>query len=231
MPKAAKQTGLVDLELTPDEIAVELARVNGHRQTRAASRTAAPPAADAYDDILGIIDKEAGADFTLYKQSAIRRRIDRRVVATRSDDVMHYADYLRSTPGEAKLLFQDILISVTSFFRDAQAFKALEQRLREQIKAKPASAPYRCWIVGCATGEEAYTLGMLLIDICEGLKKSINFQIFGTDLDEHALAIGRKGSYPKASLVEVPKAFRERYFNVIDDRFQVNPARKRRPVA
>lgn len=222
MPKAAKQTGLVDFDLTPEEIAKELARVNGHRKSRADSQRHAAVDVDPYNDILDTVERKEGASFSLYKQSTIRRRIDRRVVATRCDSVPEYAKYLRETPEEARLLFQDILISVTSFFRDPLAFKALESAIIERVKAKPNGGTVRAWVVGCATGEEAYSMAILLTELCNKLKKLVTIQVFATDLDEHALMIARKGIYSKASLIDMPKSLRERYFTRLDDnRFQM----------
>src|SRR5689334_2275682 len=134
MPKAAIHTAAVDAILAPEEMARELVRIAAHRPgkrpRRAAGRT------DAYEDIMRILERQVGVDFFKYKQTTIRRRLERRLIATGCTSLEEYAKYLERTQGEAQNLLQNILISVTSFFRDAEAFKALGQHVLEKIRAK-----------------------------------------------------------------------------------------------
>jgi two-component system CheB/CheR fusion protein len=221
MPKAAKMTGSVDLELTPERIADELARLERLDGPRGAVIARPAASLDIYQEILSVVTAELGVDFADYKPSTIHRRIERRMVANRCESLRAYHRYLSETPAEAKLLFQDILISVTSFFRDHEAFKALSARLTQQIRGKPQGAAFRAWSIGCATGEEAYSIAILVSEILDKLKKPIQVQIFATDLDDQALAIARKGIYSKASFAEFPPELIEKYFNHVDERLQI----------
>jgi two-component system CheB/CheR fusion protein len=216
MPKAAIQTGAVDGALAPEEIAKELLHISGHRPGKSPRRLA-PAGGDPYEAIMRILERQVGVDFFRYKQATIRRRLERRLMATGCPSLQHYARYLEHTPGEAQSLVQNILISVTSFFRDAEAFKALGQRVQERIRAKRDAAPFRAWVVGCASGEEAFSLAILLSEAVERSKINVRLQIFATDLDEHALAIARRATYPAQSLVGVPKKLIDKYFHPLDD--------------
>ena len=223
MPKAARLTGAVDFELTPEEIAKELERYRG---TRSKNFKATLPKKhiedpDPFKEILAIVQREMGADFAQYKPATIRRRIERRMVATHVESLPEYVALLTKSREEAKLLFQDILISVTAFFRDPDAFKALDRRLLDRIKSQADGGSFRAWIIGCATGEEAYSIAILISEVFERLKIDLPVQIFATDLDEHALAIARKGIYSKASLGLLSSAMLEKYFVLVDDRYQI----------
>jgi two-component system, chemotaxis family, CheB/CheR fusion protein len=215
MPKAATHTGAVDMELAPEEIAAELARI-ARLEPPTRYHSELPPK-DPYQDIMAVLDRELGASFLHYKQSTILRRMERRILATRSESLKDYAAYLSQNPDEAKRLFQDMLISVTSFFRDPDSFKALNQHIVERLKAKPDHSTFRCWVVGCATGEEAYSIAILLAESIEKLKKHVIVQIFATDLDEQALAIARRAIYPKTRFKDFPRTLREKYFTEYDD--------------
>jgi two-component system CheB/CheR fusion protein len=221
MPKAAKLTGAVDMELTPEQIARELERFKGVRKALDRER-ASPLPEDPFREILAMVQRESGTDFAQYKPATIRRRIERRIIATHSDSIESYLALLAKQPQEAAALYQDILISVTSFFRDREAFKALERRLLAYLREKRDGSPFRCWVVGCATGEEAYSIAMLVTDIGAKLKKSFALQIFATDLDEQALGVARKGIYSKASLQDLTPGLLERHFKIVEDRYQVH---------
>jgi two-component system, chemotaxis family, CheB/CheR fusion protein len=216
MPKAAIQTGAVDAALAPEEIAKELLHISGHRPGKAPRRLA-PAGSDPYEAIMRILERQVGVDFFRYKQATIRRRLERRLMATGCATLQDYARYLEHTPGEAQSLVQNILISVTSFFRDAEAFKALAQHVQQRMRAKRDAAPFRAWVVGCASGEEAFSLAILLSEAVERSKLNVRLQIFATDLDEHALAIARRATYPAQSLVGVPKKLIDKYFHPLDD--------------
>ena len=215
MPKAAIHTAAVDAIMAPEEMARELARIAAHRPGKRPRRAAGR--ADAYESIMRILERQVGVDFFKYKQSTIRRRLERRLIATGCSSLDEYARYLERTQGEAQNLLQNILISVTSFFRDAEAFKALAQHVQEKIRAKRDSQDYRCWVAGCATGEEAFSLAILLSEAIERAKSSLRLHIFATDLDEHALAFARRATYPPASLVGVPAKLIDKYFQPLED--------------
>jgi two-component system CheB/CheR fusion protein len=215
MPKAAVHTGAVDLTLPPDGIARELLRISTHRPGKRPRR--AHPHIDAYESIMRTVERQVGVDFFRYKQTTIRRRLERRLIATGCNSLEEYARYIERTPGEAQALLQNILISVTAFFRDAEAFKALGQHVQEKVRAKRDGQPFRCWVAGCASGEEAFSLAILLSEAIERSKHNVRLQIFATDLDEHALAFARRATYPAASLVGVPAKLINKYFQALDD--------------
>jgi len=215
MPKAAIHTGVVDSIVAPEEIGRELMRVAAHRPGKRPRRSHAH--ADAYENIMRILERQIGVDFFKYKQSTIRRRLDRRLIATGCTTLEEYARYLERTQGEAQNLLQNILISVTSFFRDAEAFKALAQHVQEKVRAKRDGQHFRCWVVGCATGEEAYSLAILLSEAIERAKTNVRLHIFATDLDEPALAFARRATYPAASLVGLPAKLIDKYFQPLED--------------
>ena len=222
MPRAARQTGSVDEDLSPEEIAARLCELDALAARSPEGLHAGPdgPAtsSDPLEPILATLKREMKVDFTRYKPSTLRRRIERRVVATRCRNLQEYARKLTEHREETRLLFQDILISVTSFFRDAASFKTLGDHLLGRIKRRPEAdaQPFRIWVVGCATGEEAYSLAMLAHETMERAHRSLPLQIFATDLDEQAMAVARKGLYPRHSLAEVDAALHGKYFDVVD---------------
>src|SRR6185369_2851263 len=220
MPRAAKQTGSIDHELTPEGIADRLRKLDDLADRSLESSTledASEESDDPFHSILSSLKRETKVDFTRYKPSTLRRRIERRVLATRSRNFQEYAQRLAGNREEAWLLFQDILISVTSFFRDPSSFKTLGNHLLGRIKRKPADArSLRMWVVGCATGEEAYSLAILANESMERAHRSLQLQIFATDLDERAMIAARKGVYARSSLAEVAPALHDKYFETID---------------
>ncbi|WP_438014849.1 chemotaxis protein CheB [Sorangium sp. So ce315] len=225
MPRAAKQTGAVDLELGLEDMANQLSKFN-----ELASRPDQPDASlrqlslshqDPYHSILSFLEKASRVNFAQYKQSTVRRRIERRVIATRCESIEAYADYLRLRPEEGRLLFQDILISVTSFFRDEPSFRALLAAIAERIEHRRAGDSFRAWVVGCATGEEAYSIAILVFEALTKANKQLNVQIFATDIDEQAMSVARKGLYEKASVADIPSRLRSRYFDEQDQWFKV----------
>ena len=214
MPKAALQSGGVDMALPPEEIARELNRIDSHGPSRRKPARKARKVAttDPYERVMRLLELQVGVDFLKYKQSTIRRRLERRLIATRSASIEDYAAYLEQTPSEAQHLLQNILISVTSFFRDAEAFRAVARVVQHKLKQKRDASVYRCWVVGCATGEEAYSLAILLSEAIERARCNVRLQIFATDLDEHALAAARRGVYPAESVAGVPRKLVAKYF-------------------
>ena len=215
MPKAAIHTGAVEIIAPPEEMARELVRIAAHRPGKRPRRTHAHT--DAYESIMRILERQIGVDFFRYKQSTIRRRLERRLIATGCTSLEEYARYLEGTQGEAQNLLQNILISVTSFFRDAEAFKALGQHVQEKVRTKRDSQHYRVWVAGCATGEEAFSLAILISEAIERSKNNLRLHIFATDLDEHALAFARRATYPAASLVGLPAKLIDKYFQPLED--------------
>ena len=220
MPKAAKHTGAVDLELSPEEIAKELSRF-GKISGRMKSEKASATNEDHFERIFATLERDKGACFTNYKPSTVRRRVERRIIATRCSSLEEYANFLRDNPSESSNLFQDILISVTAFFRDPDAFQALEKYIDEKVRSKQNGDYFRCWTVGCATGEEPYSIAILVCEAMERQEKSLKLQVFATDLDEVALDVARRGCYSRGSFDKFPPHLREKYFVAFEEQLQI----------
>lgn len=221
MPKAAKHTGAVDVELSPEEIARELSRF-GTLSLDNIRNALAPDT--QFDRIFRLLEQNKGVSFSDYKPSTIRRRVERRIIATRCESLEEYTNFLRDNPRESNELFQDILISVTAFFRDPEAFDALERHIEKRLASKSSGDTFRCWIIGCATGEEPYSIAILVAEAIERLGKNVTLQVFATDLDEVALNVARRGCYSRGTFDKFPNRLQEKYFIPCDDQLQIRPS-------
>ena len=206
MPRSAIATGLVDYELPPAEMPAQLIAYVAHafgNPPRFVSPTA-PRAENALKKIFILLRAQTGHDFSQYKPSTIGRRIERRLAVHQIETIDGYVKYLQQTPAEAVALFHDLLIGVTNFFRDPEAFKTLEEQVIPKLFAgKPANGVIRVWSPGCATGEEAYSLAILLAERQEALKRSFKVQVFATDIDSQAIATARAGLYPASIAADI----------------------------
>ncbi|MDJ1015236.1 MAG: chemotaxis protein CheB [Paracoccaceae bacterium] len=166
-----------------------------------------------------------GHDFRQYKQATFLRRIAVRMSVLGLTDPNAYLKELISNKGEAAKLFRDLLINVTSFFRDPNAFEALQANvIREIVQDKGAGDEVRVWVPGCSTGQEAFTIAMQIADELERVDSSAKVAVFATDIDEDALRIARKAAYPNSIIDEVPEAFLTRYFTPTSDGYEATPA-------
>jgi len=216
MPKSAIETGLVDYELPPGEMPARLIAYAAHAFGKLPKLAAAPPQSseNALKKIFVLLRASAGHDFSLYKPSTINRRIERRMAVNQIETMEGYVKHLQKTPEEADALFHDLLIGVTSFFRDPEAFKALEEHVVPKLFAgKPSGSVIRAWTPGCATGEEPYSLAILLQERLESLKQSCNVQIFATDIDSQSIATARAGLYPASIIADVSPERLARFFS------------------
>jgi two-component system CheB/CheR fusion protein len=225
MPQSAIATGLVDVILPVEELARELLN---YQQTRKIIKLPDEPAAlpdeeqDAIRQILAQLQLRTGHDFSQYKRSTVLRRIGRRMQVTHNADLKSYLSLLRRSPAEAALLFQDLLIGVTSFFRDGETFDILAAEIIPQLFAnKDPGDVVRVWVVGCATGEEAYSLAFLLLEQAAKVASAPEVQLFATDLDEQALHIARQGVYPATVVADITEERLERFFTREDDQVRV----------
>lgn len=230
MPRSAIASGCVDFVLPPKQIAQELARLSRHphvitppREERADEPPpSAPKGKDGLRAILALLRKTTGADFSSYKPATIKRRIARRMALARLETLEEYARYLERHADEVQALYQDCLITVTSFFRDPGTFRVLCQKfLPRLVKDRPPRAPIRVWVPGCATGEEVYSIVICLLEGARELKTNPSFQVFGTDLSESAVAKARAGRYPPNIAQDVLPERLERFFTEVDGRYQV----------
>jgi two-component system CheB/CheR fusion protein len=215
MPRSAIATGLVDYELPPAEMPAQLIAYAAHAYGIPPHGAPAPPpkVENALKKIFILLRGQTGHDFSQYKPSTIHRRIDRRMAVHQVATIDGYVKYLQQTPAEVQALFRDLLIGVTSFFRDPEAFKALEEQVIPRLFAgKPAEAAIRVWSAGCSTGEEAYSIAMLLAERQEAMKRSFKVQVFATDIDSQAIVTARAGLYPPSIAADISPERLARFF-------------------
>ena len=215
MPRSAVATGLVDYELAPAEMPVQLMAY----ATRAFSRPSKPAIVtgsfneNALKKIFILLRTQTGHDFSQYKLSTIYRRIERRMAVHQVDGFDSYVKYLQQTPVEVDALFRDLLIGVTNFFRDPEAFEVLETQIIPNLfEGKSASSTVRVWVTACSTGEEAYSIAILLQERLQFLKQSCKVQIFATDIDGRAIATARAGIYPASIADDISPERLARFF-------------------
>ena len=223
MPRSAIATGLADFILPVREIAARLPELIGNRGV---ARLEAPSEADAeaLQRILSQLRARTGHDFSSYKKSTVLRRILRRMQVQRAATISDYLAILRDSAPEAHALFADLLISVTMFFRDAAAFETLRTlSVPKLFEDKGAADPIRVWVPGCATGEEAYSIAMMLLEEASRREIRPEIQIFASDLDDAALAFGREGCYPLAIETDVSEERLRRFFSRESDQYRVTP--------
>ncbi|MGM0574331.1 MAG: CheR family methyltransferase [Myxococcota bacterium] len=223
MPDSALATGLVDHELPPEALPGALIEycAGPLLAPEGSDRPALPD--DAMHRILVRVRSHTGHDFTSYKKSTMSRRIARRMNAHHLREPEDYLDHVREHPEELDRLLRELLISVTRFFRDHDAFEALaEEAIPELIGARPDDEPLRVWVPGCATGEEAYSVAILLDEGIRRAESMHRVQIFATDLDERAIETGRAGLYPEAIAADVSPERLERYFHREDAAFRIS---------
>jgi two-component system CheB/CheR fusion protein len=220
MPRSAIATGLVDYVLPPAEMPAQLiAYVThafaAHPRPHAA---ASSPVEDTLKQICVVLRAQTGHDFSQYKQNTLVRRIERRMALHQIERVQEYLHFLQKTPAEADALFRDLLIGVTSFFRDPEAFAALQTQVIPRLFLdKPAGSAVRIWVCGCSTGEEAYSLAILLHEYMETLRQTFKVQIFATDVDRQAIEQARLGLYPASIASDLTPERMARYFTQAAD--------------
>jgi two-component system, chemotaxis family, CheB/CheR fusion protein len=219
MPRSAIATGVADFVLPLRELAARLAELIAKKQ-----RTA--EAGEFDQELLGRIfaqvDLRTGHDFSKYRRSTVLRRIERRMQVTRSDDLQGYYEFLRANVDEAQSLLNDMLISVTTFFRDAEVFELLRTSVVPQLfRGKDPNQQIRVWVPGCATGEEAYSIAILLLEEASQQPIRPPIQVFGSDLDTRALATAREARYPAAMEVDVNQERLRRFFIREGDHYRV----------
>lgn len=217
MPRSVISTGLVDYELLPAEMPAQLIAYKTHAFKRPSrSATALTLGSEnALKKVFILLRAQTGHDFSQYKPNTIGRRIERRMAVHQIEHLEAYVQYLQQMPAEVNALFHDLLIGVTSFFRDPEAFKALEEQVIPKLFAgKPAGDVIRVWSPGCSTGEEAYSIAILLQEYLETLKQDYKVQVFATDIDSQAIGIARAGIYPASITADVSPKRLSRFFAV-----------------
>ncbi len=227
MPRSAIETGMVDWVLPVKDIPT---RLIDYRQLE--SRVELPPEDEpvrqerqpnesVLREILAFLKMRTGRDFAYYKRATVLRRIARRMQVNNLPELPAYLAFLRTNPGEAGALLQDLLISVTNFFRDRQSFVELEKKVPEFFRDKGPSDQVRVWVPACATGEEAYSIAMMLSEYASLLESPPKIQVFATDIDEDAINAARDGVYPETIVADVSEDRLRRFFSKDHGRYRV----------
>jgi two-component system CheB/CheR fusion protein len=209
MPQSAIATGCVDFILPPEGLARELVRIGAHGTWL----TAVPGDEPEYRAIVTAMRRVSGVDFASYKRSTLQRRIHRRLFLRGLTDVPAYAQLLKSDPTEVERLCEEVLIHVTGFFREPEAFDALRALvLPKLLENRPHDAPLRVWVPGCSTGEEVYSLAICLLEFLGETHKDLPIKIFGTDISLAVIEKARAGKYPQSIEQEVSAGRLQRFF-------------------
>ncbi|MEA5506330.1 chemotaxis protein CheB [Halotia wernerae UHCC 0503] len=228
MPNTAVATGNVDFVLPPQQIAEEL--VNYSRNPSIfdsqplITTEKLPQQEGALATIFMLLRSLTGVDFSHYKPNTLERRIQRRMLLYKLQRLEDYAQYMQENPGEVKALCEEILIHVTHFFRDAQAFQLLKEQVFPTIRQnKSPDLPIRIWVAGCSTGEEVYSIAISLLEFLSDQVTQPQIQIFATDISEIAIDKARSGIFTENQMVQVSPERRRRFFNAIEgDRYQIS---------
>ncbi|MEP1079643.1 ATP-binding protein [Leptolyngbya sp. PL-A3] len=221
MPTTAVATGNVDFVLPPAQIAEELINLSQNLRVASLLPLSLPedssPSTNALLTIFNLLQEQTGVNFSQYKPNTIHRRIQRRMLLYKLERLEDYAQYLQTHPVEVNALYEEILIHVTSFFRDPKAFDLLKERVFPAItQNKPADAPIRIWVAGCSTGEEVYSIAICLLEFLSNHANSPPIQIFATDISEVAIEKARSGVYQENQMVEVSPEHRRRFFYALE---------------
>ncbi|MEO6455125.1 MAG: chemotaxis protein CheB, partial [Ginsengibacter sp.] len=224
MPRHAIDAGVVDFILTAEKMPEKLMEL---KQSFAGSSPDEHSLKDkanenAFKEIIALLRLHVGADFTFYKQTTIRRRIVRRMEILKLENVLSYLDHLKKNEPEQDVLFHDLLIPVTSFFRDPLTFGTLCEKIFPQVfKNKVAENSLRIWIAGCSTGQEAYSIAMCICEYLSHHTSTVKVQIFATDISDKSIKAARTGSYTKKELEGVSEERLNKFFDETDDGYQV----------
>jgi len=230
MPHSAVASGSVDFILPPEQIARELVRIGGHPYLDGShARDGRPRAAklkrseDPFEPIFTLLRRAGGINFSLYKSGTVQRRTLRRMAIHRIDHLGDYAKFLEKHPKEIEALCQDLLIPVTSFFRDLEAFESLKTKVLPAIlKDKSSKENIRIWTPGCSTGEETYSLAIILLEFLGNRMSSYEIQLFGTDANERGIETARAGFFQERIAQEVSPDRLRRFFTKVDEGYRVS---------
>jgi two-component system CheB/CheR fusion protein len=225
MPHSAIASGCVDFVLPPEGIAQEIARIGKHQYSAPVAKARKPEDEPAFAQVVQLLQHATGVDFSQYKFNTLFRRVTRRMVFLSLDTLPEYVKVLRETPAEADALYQDILISVTSFFRDKESFEILKSKVFPRLLAgRSPQEPVRIWTLGCSTGQEAYSLAMVYAEAAEAAGSSVPLQLFATDLNPAGIEKARAGVYPKDIALDVSPGRLRRFFTDVDGSYRISKA-------
>jgi two-component system CheB/CheR fusion protein len=223
MPRSAIAAGSVDLVLSPERIAEELVRLRRHEYLSRPHPAKAPEDGEKeLGDVFTMLRMATGVDFTNYKPGTIRRRTLRRMALHKFNTPREYIRYLREHREELDLLFQDLLINVTAFFREPGTFKAIRAHVLPNLfKGRLPDDAVRVWVPGCSTGEEAYSVAITVLEYMREARIEVPLQVFGTDLSETALQKARTGIYPESIAADVSPERLRRFFVRVEGSYQI----------
>lgn len=225
MPQSAIETGLADIVLPVEELPL---RIIAHHKNKSFIAKSEPDLVDkdrnSFEKIINLLRLATGHDFSLYKQTTVYRRIERRLGVHQIVDLAIYIRFIQENPSELQVLFKELLIGVTNFFRDAQAWETLKEKIFPNLLSTNAQNPaLRAWVTGCSTGEEAYSLAIIFIEALELAKPQGNFslQIFATDIDQDAIEKARQGFYPDTITADISPERLDRFFTKKANGYQI----------
>ena len=224
MPRSAVKTGLVDYIVSPEKMPEQLIRYAKYTTHEARPRITPIEGKirDALQKIFVLLRTHTGHDFSSYKQNTVCRRVERRINVHQIDNVSNYVRYLRKNPHEVESLFKELLIGVTNFFRDPEAFESLKKKAFPPLfKDKPNDYSVRVWVAGCSSGEEAYSIAIALRECMDEFKRNFDVQIFGTDMDADAIETARAGIYPGSISADVNPDRLNRFFQREDNFYRI----------
>lgn len=227
MPQAAIATGCVDFVLSPSAIARELVTISRQPYVQTPPPTEEPePVPPIEEDrllqVFNLLERNTGINFSDYKPTTFGRRLRRRMALHKMSSLEDYIQYLRDDPSEIRALYQDVLISVTSFFRDGEVYIAIKERvLPALISEENPPSSIRVWVPGCATGEEVYSIAICLLEYLDSLSINPTIQIFGTDINDQAIDEARLGIYRESRMEQVSAERRRRFFVEVDGGYQI----------
>jgi two-component system CheB/CheR fusion protein len=225
MPVSAIHTGVVDYTLPISQMVEALLNYIKHSYVRGRFGTepVEPFEPDHFNDVISIMHAQLGHSFLHYKKNTLIRRIKRRMVLKQLENMDDYVHYLRQSPEETNELFKDMLIGVTKFFREPESWDFLDKEVLDPlVKSKSITDTVRIWVPGCSSGEEAYTIAMLLHEQLDAMEAKATFIIFATDIDTNALEVARTGRYPQSVAEDIPEALLNKYFKKEDDFYLVS---------
>ena len=225
MPRNAIDSGLVDIVAPAQEIHLKLTEFIGHVPVVKAMGNAGKDNKSALEKIIILLRTHTGNDFSLYKKNTVYRRIERRMSVHKIDQINSYVRFLQDNPKEAHILFKELMIGVTSFFRDPMVWDKLKETIiPAKFNKKPIVKTIRAWIPGCSTGEEAYSMAIVFREVIEKITPHGGFslQIFATDLDNDAIETARKGIFPVNIEADVSSKRLSRFFTKTEDGYRIN---------
>lgn len=221
MPKAAISTGLADFILPPEDMAAQLLAFAKRQPLLMDGAADEAPEKNWIVKLFALIKNKTKVDFSYYKPSTVNRRIERRMTVAQVVSLEEYVKYVQEHPGEINALYRELLIGVTSFFRDPEAFEFLAHECLPKLMQSIDDREVRFWVAGCSSGEEAYSLAIIVREYMEQHNDKKKVKIFATDLDQNAIQVAAVGSYPESIAADVNPVFLTKYFHKNGDSFQV----------